>query len=150
MHPIRVAVIGAGYWGSHLVRNFGSDSCDVMAACDREHSVPANDAAGLPEVETLVDRLLTRVDAAAVATPASSQGGTGLKAVEAGKHVLVEKPLQQGGLLANRHMEVSRELRLHLSHAKCLWPSPGLQPYAASQCEASHSSGSVSPCNRPL
>src|SRR6476646_12252441 len=94
----RVAVIGAGYWGPNLVRNFrGSPDWDLVAVCDLD---PARAAKVIGdrstvEVETSLDSLLARddVDAVAVATPAQTHCAIAVQALEAGKHVLVEKPL---------------------------------------------------------
>ena len=74
MQPIRVAVVGAGYWGPNLVRNFAaSDSWDLAAVCDLDN--PAKKVAGgLARVATSVESLLERndLDAVAVATPATT------------------------------------------------------------------------------
>src|SRR6476620_11118075 len=93
-----IAVIGAGYWGPNLVRNFrGSADWDLVAVCDldaaRARRVVGNRST--VEVETSVERLLGRsdVDAVAIATPARTPAALALAAFEAGKHVLVEKPL---------------------------------------------------------
>jgi predicted dehydrogenase len=96
MHPIRVAVIGAGYWGPNLVRNFrASESFDLVAVCDRDQTRALKVAAGQADAETSVERLLRRpdIEAVAIATPAATHRDLALKALEAGKHVLVEKPL---------------------------------------------------------
>lgn len=95
---LRVAVVGAGYWGPNLVRNFRTSAqwslaavCDLDA--DRATKV-VGDAAGV-DVETSLDTLLARddIDAVAIATPANTHQAITLAALAAGKHVLVEKPL---------------------------------------------------------
>src|SRR6476659_4749039 len=93
-----IAVIGAGYWGPNLVRNFrGNPDWDLVAVCDLDE-VRARKVIGsrsTVEVETDVDRLLARsdLDAVAIATPARTHAPLALKAFAAGKHVLVWKPL---------------------------------------------------------
>ncbi|SDU84370.1 Predicted dehydrogenase [Microlunatus sagamiharensis] len=93
-----IAVIGAGYWGPNLVRNFRSNPAwDLVAVCDLDEQ-RARKVVGTRstvEVETSVERLLARddVDAVAIATPARTHAPLALAAFEAGKHVLVEKPL---------------------------------------------------------
>ncbi|MDN5857134.1 MAG: Gfo/Idh/MocA family oxidoreductase [Pseudonocardia sp.] len=93
-----VAVIGAGYWGPNLIRNAQATPsmrveylCDLDAARARrvlgEYSTVA--------VSTSVDKVLDdpAVDAVAIATPAATHHEVAMKALAAGKHVLVEKPL---------------------------------------------------------
>ena len=92
---IKVAVIGSGYWGRNLTRNF--DRLGALAAvCDTSAEV-LNDASSQYSCIDIiggVDELMTRDDipAVAVATPAATHGSIVRKALEAGKHVFVEKP----------------------------------------------------------
>jgi predicted dehydrogenase len=93
-----IAVIGAGYWGPNLVRNFRSNpSWDLAAVCDidADRARRVVGARSTVEVETSVTALLARddIDAVAIATPARTHATIALAAFEAGKHVLVEKPL---------------------------------------------------------
>jgi predicted dehydrogenase len=95
---IRVAVIGAGYWGPNLIRNFTAcPLTQLVAACDKDQGRLAKVLAGYPSVEAVesVETLLHRddVDAVAVATPVGTHAPIGLAALRAGKHVLMEKPL---------------------------------------------------------
>ncbi len=100
MQPLGVAVVGAGYWGPNLVRNFHA-SHDWTVRCiverDRERLerllrlYPS--VTGLAEIdEALQD---PSVDAIALATPPRTHHALATRAVEAGKHVLVEKPLAE-------------------------------------------------------
>jgi predicted dehydrogenase len=93
-----VAVVGAGYWGPNLARNFRSHpDWDLMAVCDLDEARAARvvGSRSTVEVETSLERLLDRndVDAIAIATPARTHKPIALQALAAGKHVLVEKPL---------------------------------------------------------
>lgn len=93
-----VAVIGAGYWGPNLVRNFRSSSdWDLVAVCDldRERATRVIGPRSTIEIETSVEHLLARddLDAVAIATPAHTHAALAIAAFDAGKHVLVEKPL---------------------------------------------------------
>ena len=95
---LRIAVVGAGYWGPNLVRNFlASPDWDLVAVCDVD-AARARKAIGsrsTVQVETSLDSLLARddLDAVAIATPARTHKAIALAALHAGKHVLVEKPM---------------------------------------------------------
>jgi UDP-2-acetamido-3-amino-2,3-dideoxy-glucuronate N-acetyltransferase len=90
----RVAVVGAGYWGKNIVRNFAALNA-LAAVVDRDHSSAKSlcDQHGAT-VASFEDVLLNEsIAAIAVATPAVSHHGLAKAALEAGKHVFVEKPL---------------------------------------------------------
>jgi predicted dehydrogenase len=126
---LRVAVVGAGYWGPNLVRNFrASPEWRLVAVCDLDAARAAKvvaDAANV-EVETSLDRLLARddLDAIAVATPANTHSAIVMKALAAGKHVLVEKPLSSSRLEAELMVSAadSRGLVLMCDHTYCYTP----------------------------
>jgi predicted dehydrogenase len=95
---IGIGVIGYGYWGPNLVRNFMDvPGATVLAVSDLEPERLAQVNARYPSIRTTTDyrELLTnkRVDAIVIATPVASHFELGLRAFEAGKHVLLEKPL---------------------------------------------------------
>lgn len=96
--PVTVAVIGLGYWGPNLVRNFRAQIGDrLLACCDRDEGRTAAISAMYPGLETANDaeRVLSddRVDAVVIATPAHTHYALVRAALLAGKSVLVEKPL---------------------------------------------------------
>ena len=96
--PIRVAVIGYGYWGPNLVRNFsGLDDCIVTAVCDLDESARATAGRFYPAVRVVgdVEDLLASddVDAVAIATPVSSHFPLAQRVIQSGRHVLIEKPM---------------------------------------------------------
>ena len=89
-----VAVVGCGYWGRNLVRNF--HAVGVLAAvCDSDSAVAAEVGREFDVPYRTLEALLTDADIAAVAiaTPALLHFEVSLRAIEAGKHVFVEKPL---------------------------------------------------------
>ncbi len=95
---IGVGVIGYGYWGPNLVRNFvETPGSEVIAVSDLNPQRLAQIESRYPMIQTTRDyRALLenpRIDAVAVATPVSSHFPLALEALRAGKHVLVEKPL---------------------------------------------------------
>ena len=94
---IGIGVIGYGYWGPNLVRNFSQvDGASMVAVCDgREERLDVvNKLYPAMETYTDVSQMLTdpAVDAVAIATPVSTHFALAKQALLAGKHVLVEKP----------------------------------------------------------
>jgi predicted dehydrogenase len=93
---VRSAVVGCGYWGKNLVRNFDRLS-DLLICCDASDSVRASIAAAYPHVRVTAryEAVLEdeAVQAVILATPAPSHADMAMQALEAGKHVFVEKPL---------------------------------------------------------
>jgi len=107
---IRVGVIGYGYWGPNLVRNFHDlDGCEVAAVADLRAERLALARKRYANVETTSDwrRMIAdpRIDAIAIATPVSSHFELAREALRAGKHVLVEKPLTRDSEQAQRLIE---------------------------------------------
>lgn len=96
MEGLRVAVVGCGYWGSKHVRVLHStEGVQQVVAVDsspRRVSTLTRTLPGVVGAGALED-VLDDVDAVVVATPPSGHLPLGLQALEAGKHVLVEKPL---------------------------------------------------------
>ena len=128
--PLGVAVVGAGYWGPNLARNFQSAAsfrlrwlCDLDAARARKvlgqySTVQATDDLAA----VLADE---QVHAVAIATPAATHKALALAALAAGKHVLVEKPLAANyadGLEVVEEAE-RRGLTLMCDHTYCYTPA---------------------------
>lgn len=97
MTRIPVGLIGCGYWGPNLLRNFAAcPRTEVAAICD------ANPArlekvgraySNAKQVQSVDELLDLPIEAVAIATPVSSHFALGKRCLEAGKHVLIEKPL---------------------------------------------------------
>ena len=110
-----IAVIGAGHWGPHLVRNF-NDHSSSQTLWVVDQSDPRRKAIGerFPSVSVsadLVDALGDdRVDAVVVATPTSTHSAIVEQALEANKHVLVEKPITNALLDARRLCQLADSL----------------------------------------
>ena len=91
-----MALVGAGYWGSRLARNLSAAGADLRWVCDLEAARATQVAARNGARATIVlDEVLDDpgVDAIAVATPATTHAEIVRRVLEAGIHVLVEKPL---------------------------------------------------------
>jgi predicted dehydrogenase len=95
---VNVAVVGCGYWGPNLIRNFTTcPASQVVMVCDQDRSRLEKSSAVCPTAELVDDfrRVLDdpAVEAVAIATPVATHGLLTAAALKAGKHVLVEKPL---------------------------------------------------------
>jgi predicted dehydrogenase len=127
---LRVAVVGLGYWGPNLVRNFASTpNMEVASVCDL---VPAR----LDEIarryrvgattqryeDVLEDRT---IDAIALATPVATHRPLGEAALRAGKHLWVEKPLARNIADAEALVSLARERdrRLMVDHTFIYTPA---------------------------
>ena len=125
-----VAVIGAGYWGPNLIRNFrSSEDWDLVAVCDLdpERARQVLGARSGVDVTRSVPEVLDRadVDAIAIATPARTHQEIALAALRAGKHVLVEKPLADTVEHGAEMVRLAREqdLVLMADHTYCYTPA---------------------------
>ena len=91
-----VAVIGCGYWGKNLVRNF-HDLGALKLVCDRDESILQQIADQYDGTQTCLAThdVLSRddIDGVVIASPAETHFGVAREALLAGKHVFVEKPL---------------------------------------------------------
>jgi predicted dehydrogenase len=126
---VRVAVVGLGYWGPNLVRNLHEvESAEVVAVCDPRPAPLEAIARRYPAVRrtSSYDELLAdpEIDAIAVATPVSTHSALARGALEAGKHVFVEKPLAASSEEALDLIERARELGLVLMPGHTFLYSP--------------------------
>jgi predicted dehydrogenase len=128
--PVGIAVVGAGYWGPNLARNsVQSPATRLAAVCDMDLTRAAKLAGSLGSVNATDDlqEVLDDpdVEAIAVATPAATHLEVAMAAIEAGKHVLVEKPLAssyaEGRALVNAAEE--RGVVLMCDHTYCYTPA---------------------------
>ena len=94
---LNIGVIGYGYWGPNIVRNFnGVDGAKVVTLCDLNEGVLRKATKLYPAMAATTDvsDLLTAkdIDAVAIITPVFTHFDLAKKALENGKHVFVEKP----------------------------------------------------------
>ena len=93
--PISVGVVGCGYWGPNLIRNFsGLPNCKVKMVCDSLENRLVHLANIYPGLETTrnFDQMLERddIEAIVVATPVSTHFEMAKKSLLAGKHTLID------------------------------------------------------------
>jgi predicted dehydrogenase len=113
-----VSLIGAGRWGRQLLRVFNS-RCRVVSCCHRGNpAVRPWLQEHYPHVEATVDygQVLRdrRIDAVVIATPIGTHAELARRALEANKHVFVEKPLATSPAEANLLMTMARQQQRHL------------------------------------
>jgi predicted dehydrogenase len=120
---LKLGVIGYGYWGPNVVRNFAiQPDCEVVAVCDKNPKVLANVASRYPSIRTTSDpdELIRShaIDALAIVTPVSTHYELARKALENGKHVFVEKPLTATSAQGEALIEVAerRNLQIMVDH----------------------------------
>lgn len=120
---IRIGVLGYGYWGPNLVRNFAeAPGCEVSVVCDLRDDRLAQVRKRYPAVRTTTGMSDVfadpNIDAVVISTPVSTHYELASKALAAGKHVWVEKPMTATAAEAHRLVEEAARARriLHVDH----------------------------------
>jgi predicted dehydrogenase len=120
---IRVGVIGYGYWGPNIVRNFhGQGQSRVVAVCDKSPKSLQRARHSFPHMQLTSDanELLTSpdIDAIAVVTPVWTHYDLAKAALQNGKHVFVEKPFTTTAAQAEELIELAdrKNLKIMVDH----------------------------------
>lgn len=120
---INIGIIGYGYWGPNLVRNFSEiPGVRVKIVSDFKPELLAKVQARYPTIQVTTDCQDifsdSKIDAVAIATPVSTHFDLALAALKAGKHVLVEKPMTVTTEQADRLIDEAdrRNLVLMVDH----------------------------------
>ena len=125
----RVAVIGSGYWGKNLVRNFSSLGA-LAAVCDvdAETLQQLNQQYPTCRMVSTYSEVLNdpSIHAVAIATPAETHAHLALDALSAGKDVFVEKPLCLSEAEAHSLVTFARENKRILMVGHLLWYHPAV------------------------
>lgn len=116
---LNIAVVGCGYWGPNLIRNFmGLPGCNMAKVCDTDEVRLAHIKSLYPTVETCMDfdELVDdpSIDAIVVALPVRFHYPMAKKSLEAGKHTFVEKPMASSTAECSELIEIARQKRLTL------------------------------------
>lgn len=111
MSSVRIAVIGCGYWGKNLVRNF-SELGVLSSVCDanKELAEQSSQSYGV-SVHTFEEVLASNIDGVVIAAPAAQHFDLTERALKAGKHVFVEKPLSLKVEDAKKLCDLSLQIR---------------------------------------
>jgi predicted dehydrogenase len=127
---VRIGVVGLGYWGPNLARNF-SRLADVAWLCDASPERLERHGAAHPgaRMTTSLDDLLDDgdLDAVALATPVPTHAALAESVLRAGKHCFVEKPLAQSVEEAERVVAAGRESGRVLMVGHLLEYHPGVE-----------------------
>jgi predicted dehydrogenase len=118
-HTVRVGVVGYGYWGPNIVRNFeGQEHAEVVAVCDNSAKSLARVRRAHPGIPTTNEykEMLTScdVDAVAVVTPVWTHFELAKAALESGKHVFVEKPFTSTTAQAEQLIDLAERNNLKI------------------------------------
>jgi predicted dehydrogenase len=120
---IRIGVIGYGYWGPNIVRNFHTHECsEVALVCDKSPKAQERLKKSHPAIPFTTDPMellkSTNIDAVAVVTPVWTHYELAKSALENGKHVFVEKPFTYTVAQAEELIELAdrKNLQIMVDH----------------------------------
>jgi predicted dehydrogenase len=110
---LSLGVVGLGYWGPNLARNFAAiPGCELAYCCDADADARERVASRFPGTRAAadLDELLAdpALDAVVLATPVPTHADLAVRVLEAGKHCFVEKPLAQSVAGAERAVAAAR------------------------------------------
>jgi predicted dehydrogenase len=129
---VRVGVVGLGYWGPNLARNFDRlPGAELTWLCDGDDAVRERVAAAFPASRATadLDELLAdpELDAVVIATPVPTHAPLAERVLAAGKHCFVEKPLAQSAADAERVVQAAEQAGRTLMVGHLLEYHPGLE-----------------------
>jgi predicted dehydrogenase len=128
---VTIGVVGLGYWGPNLARNFAAtDGCDLRWCCDRSEERRQTWTEAFPGArftEELLDLLDDPdLDAIVVATDVPSHASLALDVIGAGKHCFVEKPLARSYAEASKVVAAAKAAGVILMVGHLLEYHPGV------------------------
>ena len=129
---LSLALVGLGYWGPNLARNFAAiEGCDLTWCCDASEDARARLAGQYPGTrftddlaEVLAD---PDVDAVVLATPVPTHAELAVRVLESGRHCFVEKPLGQSVAEAQLAVDAAQSTGKTLMVGHLLEYHPGVQ-----------------------
>ena len=116
---LNIAIIGCGYWGPNLIRNFFSlPDCVVKKVCDRDEKRVAHIQSLYPQIEgtTDFDEIVndSQIDAVVIATPVRFHFDMGKACLSAGKHTFIEKPMASSVKECEELVDIAKRNKLTL------------------------------------
>jgi predicted dehydrogenase len=130
--PVRIGVVGLGYWGPNIARNFANlPDAELRWCCDASDAARARIAPMFPaaRMSDSLDELLAdpELDAIALATPVPTHADLAVRVLAAGKHCFIEKPLAQSVPDAQRVLDAAERSGRTLMVGHLLEYHPGLR-----------------------
>jgi len=129
MNQLRIAVIGTGFWGKNQARVFSQlNQAKLMCVCDSNPKTASTIGSQFNvESTTDLDNVLSRrdIDAVTICTPTVTHKDVATRALEAGKHVLVEKPMTNTAAEGNELLLLAKKkgLRIMPGHVERFNPA---------------------------
>lgn len=115
---LKIGIVGFGYWGPNLVRNFSKiDECNVVAIVDKSIEQQRLVRKSYPQISVyseFSDLLTSAIDAVVIATPVFTHFNLARLALKAGKHVLLEKPMTSSLIETMELKKIADENKLTL------------------------------------
>ncbi len=129
---LNIGVIGCGYWGPNLVRNFSSlANCNVSRISDKKDGRLVFIKEEFKNIDTTLDFMDIindpNIEAVCIATPVKTHRDIAVMALNAGKHVFVEKPMASTVAEANEMRNVALETRKKLAVGHVFQFSPAVR-----------------------
>jgi predicted dehydrogenase len=129
---VSIGIVGLGYWGPNLARNFAAiPGCEVTYLCDADEVARDRVSRTLPAARPTadLDDLLADpdLDAIVLATPVPTHADLAVRVLEAAKHCFVEKPLAQSAADAERAVGAAQRADRRLMVGHLLEYHPGVQ-----------------------
>lgn len=117
MKKYKIGVIGFGYWGPNIVRNFHNHpDCEVKFICDNNENAINRAQKAYSDIKIVKDSQIlfndNEIDIIAIITPLSSHFNLAKEALEAGKHVFLEKPMTENTEQAKILTSLAKEKNL--------------------------------------
>jgi len=116
---LRIGLIGYGYWGPRIARNFqGIDGAELTVICDKNPASLKRAKQAHPYIDVTTDLCevltSTKIDAVAVVTPVWTHFELAKAALEHGKHIFVEKPFTSSSKEAEELIELAERQNLQI------------------------------------
>ena len=130
---VNIGIIGCGYWGANFVRiakeSFSAELVHCSDLSEKNLEIASHNLEGVIKTTTEFNDVLQnpKVDAVIIATPTVTHFEIAKKALEAGKHVLVEKPMTENSEQAKKLIEISKEQKKVLMVGHVFKFNPGIQ-----------------------
>jgi predicted dehydrogenase len=130
--PLTVGVVGLGYWGPNLARNFAAiPNCELTWCCEADPAARDRITHAFPGVRAAaaIDELLAdpALDAIVLATPVPTHADLAVRVLQAGKHCFVEKPLAKSVADAQRAVDAAQAAGRTLMVGHLLEYHPGVR-----------------------